>query len=285
MTDFCLALGESRFRISLGPACAALLPAFTVDARKLEATEKNEAPHHLTIWEDKTSFVLDTGVAEPGEANPRQRFPSAAVAMLSLEYEIERRVIEEARGLVALHGGAVAVADGACLVLGNSEDGKSATTFQLAELGHRFLCEEVTLVDPISWKVESYRQTVSLSADMVAEFEASLPIRGRLYRMLDSAVRYRPPERSSATQPPCAGAPVAWILLPKFSAGAATRLSSLAVEDALPEVLGYAFPPNLDTEILFDRIIGLLERTETLRFVYGDAASARSALAELFPAG
>ena len=200
--------------------------------------------------------------------------------MLALEEEIERLVIAEVDNLIALHGGAVSTPDGACLMLGNSKSGKSSTTFQLAELGHLCLCEEITLCEPSSWQVVAYPQTLSLSEALITDFEASFPIRGRLHRIVTPVVRYEALQSADALT---SAGPVTRILLPRFQPGAATRFHSIAAEEALPEVLGYSFPPNVETEAQFDRMIDLLDKVETTRFVYSSAAAARAALADLFP--
>lgn len=199
--------------------------------------------------------------------------------MLVLEEAIERKVIADAKRLLALHGGAVATPVGACLLLGDSDSGKSSTTFQLLELGAGFLCEEISLCEPETWQVVPYPQTLTLSDSLLSEFTADLEPRGQLHRLLPGIVRYRPDQLPDVGD---RSEPIERVLLPRFRAGVPTNLDPLSPDSALTEVLGYAFPPNVDTEVQFDRMIALLERVETLRFTYSSASTARAALAELF---
>lgn len=278
MKHFTLPLGESHFALSLDPTCAALLPAFYPTARAVEKGPSPSDGHRLRVRHTDQGFEIEAGASSKAAA-VRRRLADPALAMLALEEELERLVIAEVDNLFALHGGAVSTPTGTCLLLGNSESGKSSTTFQLAELGHSCLCEEITLCEPSTWRVFPYPQTLSLSESLIAEFAADFPIRGRLHRLLHPIIRYEPC-RSGGVEAPAD--PVTRILLPKFQARAETRISSITAEDALPEVLGYSFPPNVETEAQFDRMIELLDRVETSRFVYSNAVTARAALSDLF---
>lgn len=275
-----LELGESRFLLELVPDCADLLPDVFPGA--VEAGEDAAPPRHrVSVTGGGADFEVRWSSAEDGLVETR-RLQSAEAAMLVLQEAVERWVIAEASKFMALHGGAVSTRAGACLILGNSGSGKSSTTFQLLELGARFLCEEITLCDPESWRVHPYLQTLSLSTPLFDEFEAALDaglaLRGRR-RDMPPVVRYRPPTLPAASAP---GPAVGRILLPRYRAGDPTRVEPVPPEEALTEVLGYCFPPNVDAEAQFDRMIALVERAEILRFVYPSAGEARSALAELF---
>ncbi|MCP4203164.1 MAG: hypothetical protein GY769_14675 [bacterium] len=274
MKHFTLTLGESRFVLSLDRACAELLPALYPTARSAEDSQNAEG-HYLRLRRTDQGFEIETVASSA----VRRRLTHPALAVLALEEEIERTVIAEADRHVTLHGGAVSTPAGACLMLGNSDSGKSSTTFQLAELGHPVLCEEITLCDPASWRVFPYPQTLSLSESLIAEFTANFPVHGRLHRLVPPVVRYEPCRFGNDAAPTDRATR---ILLPRFQVQADTRFESIRAEDALPEVLGYSFPPNVETETQFDRMIELLERVEIARFVYSSAAAARAALSELF---
>jgi hypothetical protein len=289
LKHFVLTLGESRFALGLDPACAELLAAFYPTAKVGSEFSSEKGGNRLQVRRSGPSFEIDTyeswsdSPASQALTNPavRRRLDDPALAMLALEEEIERLVIAQAEKLFALHGGAISTPAGTYLLLGNSGSGKSSTTFQLAELGHPCLCEEITLCNPSSWRVVPYPQTLALSEDLITEFTADFPLRGRLHRLAPAIVRYRPHPSPSAED---SARPIEHILLPEFRVGTKTRFDSVTAEEALPEVLGYSFPPNVETETQFDRMIELLERVEITRFLYSSAGAARAALSDLMKA-
>ena len=205
-------------------------------------------------------------------------FDSPEQLLLALEYEIENTVIGAVREQVALHAGAVAVNGQAIILAGNSGTGKSSTTFQLLELGHGFLCEEIALVDPESLDVLPYPQSISLNTAYTSDFESQRAIAGgRLEPSYGDLTRYIPLQ--ACEQPLPAGT----LLLPLYDPKLPAEAKEVPAGEVLAELLGYCFPPNGSEEELFDAIIGIAERLRILRLTYPDMLRARQLLAELFP--
>ncbi len=278
MSEFLVALGESRFHLELSEDCAALLPAFYPAAQATGALEAPLAEHAMAIETLDASLVGTWTEASSGRA-VEKRFSGPEAAMFALEEAIELLVIADATNNLALHGGAVRTGPSACLILGDSNSGKSSTIFQLVELGAGFLCEEIALCDTRTWTAVPYPQSLALTEALLEEFASSFGITGRRHPLVPPIVRYVPhqlPGQGDETSP------VNRILLPRFRQGAPTSVSDLAPDQALTEVLGYSFQPNADAETHFDRMIALVERVQTFRLVYSSAAAARAALTELF---
>lgn len=201
------------------------------------------------------------------------------LALLGLEFNLEGAILAKADDLVALHAGAAVVDGRACLIVGNADSGKTTTTFNLVELGHAFLCEEISLVEPETWRVQPFLQTPSLSAAVVREAERSFPVeRGVLSPMGPSLYRYCP--HDFCERPTPAGT----ILIPHYDLDASPGLTDVSPGEALTEVLGYCFEPNRDEEYLFDRMIAFLGNCQVVRMRYNSMSTARQILSDYFPA-
>lgn len=206
-------------------------------------------------------------------------FDAVLPLLLTLELEVETQVVAHAAGRIALHAGAVDVGARGCLVAGHQDTGKTTTTLHLVELGHAQLCDEVCLVAPGTWAVEPFPQSLALAPEMLRLLERELGLAAGDVRELPVPVwRYLP--RRVAEAP----VPADTILVPSYDPEGPSRMEPLEPGDALPEMLGYCYPPEGDDERLFDDVIGLLEACRLLRFRYAGPAAARGILEELFPA-
>lgn len=219
------------------------------------------------IWHSGGRWRLGAGDRAAGD------FQRPVHALLGLEFEIEQLLLERRGELLAIHAGSCVVGSAACLLAGTPEAGKTSCTFQLAELGHPFLSEEVTLVEPGSWTVLPFLQTPTLEGGLVEEFRRHARFRhGTLHPLHRRLWRYLPARLG-------APAPARHIVLPRYQRGAPGGVERLTAEQALAEFLGYCFEPAGDRERFLEQVIGLLEATTVLRLSYGDAGEARRLLA------
>ena len=204
----------------------------------------------------------------------------ALQAVFALEYEIETTLVARCRDRIALHAGGVAVAGRAHLIAGHPDTGKTTSTFQLVELGHSFLCEEIALVDPDTLAVEPHLRTLGLDACYLDEFARKYPIeRGevdwldnRLARYLPQRVRLEPARLET-------------VFLPRFRPGRGSYVEELDPGDVLPEILGYCFAPNVEEEVFFARVIRVLESCRIVRIQFDGVATARDLWKRLLPSG
>ncbi|MFC2169860.1 hypothetical protein ACFLRM_04775 [Acidobacteriota bacterium] len=198
--------------------------------------------------------------------------------IFGLENNIEYSMILQCGDWVAFHAGSVAVGDQACLAVGNPDTGKSSSTFNLIELGHEFLCEEVALVDPEIKSVFPFLQSLKLDKNFLNEAEQDFPVRkGDIYSQDPNIIRYTP--REAIKKPVLLGT----ILIPKYDPSAKTRTTELSPGESLTELLGYCFPPNVDEEKLFDNMIKITESCDVFRITYRNVKEARLLLEQLFP--
>jgi len=205
---------------------------------------------------------------------------SAWEAVFVLEYDIELSILEQRGDWLAIHAGCVAVADGACLVAGNPDSGKTTTTFHLVELGWKFMCEEIAFIDSEKKEVHPFLQTLSLDKRFIDAVKGKFPVRrGKVHELNPSLVRYSPelireePLRLST------------ILVPKREPEAEGEAEAVSLSPGafLTEFLGYCFEPREGMEDLVDRVIGVLEDCRIYRIVYRDISDCRRILIRLFP--
>jgi hypothetical protein len=204
-------------------------------------------------------------------------FGSCFELICHLEEDIEKAIIRAIGGWVGLHAGAVMIGHSACVIPGNPDTGKTTTTFNLIEMGHTFLCEEVSPVDPKTFLVYPYPQTLTIEGIHAEKYRSRYPItNGKLNIMNSQIARYHPHAAGSVP------VPLKTILVPTYHPSQAAGIEKLSPGQILTELLGYCFPPNADAEHLFDSVIRICEKAEIFRLKTNSLQSMRELLNELF---
>lgn len=199
-------------------------------------------------------------------------------AVFALEHAIESTLIADCRDRIALHAGGVVVAGRAHLVAGYPDAGKTTSTFQLLELGHGFLCEEIALVEPHTLAVAPHLRTLGLDNRYLDEYARAWRIeRGEVHRLDDQLARYLPDR--VCLEP----ARLETLFLPRFRPGERPRVEELDAAEVLPELLGYCFAPAVEEELLFDRVIAMLGSCRVVRVQFDGIATARALWERLLP--
>ena len=205
-----------------------------------------------------------------------EQFGSSLEALCNLEEEIEVTLTRAIGNWVAFHAGAVEIDGVACLIAGNSDTGKTTTTFNLIEMGQMFLCEEVSPVDPEALLVHPYPQTLTMSRVYAEEYLSLHPIREGELRFFDSDMaRYRP---FKAGKEPV---PLKVILLPAYNPSCTPGIEELSPGEVFTELLGYCFPPSRNEEHIFDSVIGICEESKIFRVRTNNLRSMQELLKEL----
>jgi len=194
-----------------------------------------------------------------------------------LEEDIENTLIRAIGNWVGFHAGAVMIGDSACVITGNPDTGKTTASFNLIEMGHMFLCEEVCPVDPKTLLVYPYPQVLSMDKVYAKEYLLSDTVeKGELTLFDLDMARYRP---FQAGKEPL---PLKTIILPAYDPSSTPGIENLSPGDVLIELLGYCFPPNTGEEYLFDSVIRICEESEIFRIRTNDQYSMRQLLTEIF---
>ncbi|OHX37637.1 hypothetical protein BJL95_17910 [Methylomonas sp. LWB] len=121
--------------------------------------------------------------------------------------------------------------------------GKSTLTATLIQEGWRLLSDELTLVDPVTFRVHPFPRPVSLknqSIDIVAKRYPGL-VFGPLSTDTSKGTvcHLKPPETSVSRQ--SESCPIAWIIFPKYEAGSATEFAPKAKSLTFIDVADNAF--------------------------------------------
>jgi hypothetical protein len=273
MTRVLLALAGFEFSISAPEEVIGQLRQFyprSVDSRD----EASGATARFRIHKKGYSWILSRNGKQLGA------YSRPVYALLALEYQIEKGVTALDDGRIAIHAGAIQTDSGAWLVAGDPDSGKTSTTFQLLQLEQSFLCEEISLYDPVTRFIHPYPQTLALDQRYVSEFGSRFPIGGGELISLDEGITRFIPDRFAASP-----VPLATVLLPRYRAGEEPSILELRSEVVLTEVLRYCFRPSIDEERLFDVVIDLLEHARLLRVTYGDLGQARDLYRGLLDSG
>ena len=205
------------------------------------------------------------------------QFGSCLNLICRLEEDIENTLIRAIGEWVGFHAGSVMIGDAACVIAGNPDTGKTTTTFNLVEMGHTFLCEEVTPVDPETLLVYPYPQVLTLEGTYAEKYSALYPVQYGELKILDSQMaRYCP--YTVGSDP----VPLKTTLMPVYDPSETPGIEEVAPEEVFTELLGYCFPPNTDDEHLFDSVIRICEKSEIFRLRTNSLQSMRQLLRELF---
>lgn len=166
-----------------------------------------------------------------------QRFGSWRDLICRLEEDIENTLIRAIGAWIGFHAGAVMIGDSACLIPGNPDSGKTTTTFNLIEMGHIFLCEEVTPVDPETFLVHPYPRVLYLDGNYTEKYVSFYPAQNGELEILGSQTAcYRP--YAVGSDP----VPLKIILIPEYDPSQTPGIQKLSPDEVFTELLGYCFP-------------------------------------------
>lgn len=195
----------------------------------------------------------------------------------ALEEDIENCLIKSCREWVAFHAGCVGAKGAACLIAGKPEAGKTSTTFILVETGKDFLCEEVAPVNPESRLVHPFPLALSLNRRFAREYRSRFSVKkGSLEDMGRKLSRYVPHRAAKAPLP------LRMIILPSYNPSFKPDLIPLSPGEALPEILGCCFTPNIHEEEFFDSVIHIITGCRILRLRTNGIATTRNLARRLF---
>ncbi|WP_395699853.1 HprK-related kinase A [Aquabacterium sp.] len=215
------------------------------------------------VWRRQARFLLD-GV------EPFYPLPAAQAAPM-FEWGMNWCVAQRPMGWLVMHG-AVLAREGAALVMpGFPGAGKSTLCASLAFIeGWRLLSDEMTVLDPADGLLLPHPRPISLknnSIDVVAAFpEARLgPI-------------YRDTRKGTITHAACPPASLrqadqraraAWIVFPRFEAGATLRIEQLSRVEAFTLISEQSFNGERMGAPGFEALCAMLDHVSCHELVYG----------------
>jgi HprK-related kinase A len=187
---------------------------------------------------------------------------------------------------VTLHGAVLERHGRALLLPAPSGSGKSTLCAALAFHGWRLLSDELTLIQPTSAQVVPLPRPISLKNASIEVIRSWAP-QAAFSRVVRDTTKgdvahCRPPVDAVAREQETADP--AWIVLPRYAAGASAQLTPLPKARALMQLIESTFAFNVQRRRGFDALVRLVDRCDCFEFNYGrldDAVPLLEAMADV----
>jgi HprK-related kinase A len=204
-------------------------------------------------------------------------------AVPGLEWGLNWVIASHAHQYLMLHAAAVARGGRAAILPGASGSGKSTLCAALVQRGWRLLSDELAMVEPASGRLVGLARPISLknqSIEVMRRFAPEAFITEPTRDTAKGDVSLMRPPAASVRQARETVAP-AWVVAPRFRAGAAFELEPLSPAELLID-LGYnAFNYSILGEVGFRALADMADRCPCYRMTYGSLDAALAAFAEL----
>lgn len=219
-------------------------------------------------WHPQVLFALDQII-------PFKPLP-AGQAFAMLEWGLNWCVSNYAHQFLMLHA-AVIARDGRAVILpAPPGSGKSTLCAGLVNRGWRLLSDELTLIDRITGLITPLPRPVSLknqSIEVIRGFAPEAVLGPVAHDTAKGTVAHmRPP--AASVQAAAELARPAWIVMPRYQAGAAAELSPLPRGEAFIQAADQSFNYSLLGREGFEAMGRLVEHCDCLRFHYGELEEA-----------
>ncbi|MBV8603304.1 MAG: HprK-related kinase A [Pelomonas sp.] len=210
---------------------------------------------------------------------------SQALAML--EWGLNWCVTAYCHHQLVLHAACVARAGRAMILPAPPGSGKSTLTAALVHRGWRLLSDELTLVDYDAAHLNGTTRPVNLKNDsigVIARFAPEAVLSRPMHDTSKGTVALMAPPPASVRAAAEPAVP-AWIVLPRWRAGASARLTPLEPGAAFMQLAENAMNYHLLGATGFEALGRLVDRCEAWQFEYGELDEAIAALDAFAPLG
>jgi len=198
-------------------------------------------------------------------------------ALAYLSWHVMREVVAGAPGVI-VHAGAVAADERAIVMPGQSGAGKSTLVAGLLRAGLSYLSDEMAAFD-LSGRVVPVPRALNLKRGTVALFPGIGGPDGARLRHLDGSMAVQPVDVGAAG---ASGAcPVAWIVAPRYVAGAPTELVPVTRARGLSDLATNAFNLDVWATAGFGTLADVAARAKCFRLTFGDLDDAVRSLEAL----
>ncbi len=236
-----------------------------------------DAPPLRKFLRPQSQFYLD-------DQTPFKPLPRPQAAAM-LEWGMNWCVTAHAHQYLILHAASLA-RDGLGLIMpAPPGSGKSTLAAALCFRGWRLLSDELTLLDPDHLAMAAVARPISLknaSIEVIRGFVGHAVLSDTARDTAKGTVAHLRPPASSVAAADVSATP-RWIVLPRYEAGAAARLSPLPRARAFMELAQNAFNYSLLGEAGFTALAQLVNGCDCYRFSYGDLEEAVTLFAGLEP--
>lgn len=224
-----------------------------------------DAPNPLRRWY-RANVVFDMDGVVPFKPLPR------AQAYALFESGLNWCVAQEAHTYLVIHA-AVIERDGRAAVMpAPPGSGKSTLCAGLISRGWRLLSDELALIRFEDGLIAPCPRPVSLkneSIDLMRRFAPAAQILHTADDTIKGTVSHMTPPADSVRRAHEPSAP-AWIVFPRYAAGAASALEPFGRGQAFMSLATNAFNYNIAGVRGFETLCGVVERCDCLQFTYSD---------------
>ncbi|MDW3217897.1 MAG: PqqD family protein [Acidimicrobiales bacterium] len=208
------------------------------------------------------------------------RVDDGATASMASPLSIVLRAVAEINNLavasvpdhLVFHAGAVARDGAAVLLPAASNHGKSTLTTALVRAGMDYLTDEAAAVGPDEM-VRPYAKAIALDPGSFPLFSdlAPAPDKVGLARAIACREWHIAPDRLGSVGE---SSRITAIVCPHWRAGASTRVTEIAADEALHLLLGETFDFAPGGQAVFERLVRLVDDVPVYRLGYGELAEA-----------
>lgn len=236
-----------------------------------------DRPRVLYRWLDKRVRFRFDGI-EPFAPLPGDQ------SLTALESGLNWCIAKHCHQYLILHAAALERGGRALLLPAPSGSGKSTLCAGLAfGGGWRLLSDDLALVDPANGQVLPLPRPVRLqnkSIDAMRAFAPAVVFGERVRETTLGEVSYARPPADAVLRADEQALP-AWLVIPRFTAGAATQLRPLSRARAFMALVENSFNYNVHGRAGFAALADVIDRSACYEFTYSNLLDASAALEEL----
>jgi len=225
------------------------------------------------------------GFALVAEGSVLERCADPAAAVPMVKGGLATLAVNRTRFGLFVHAAMLRAGDAALLLPASPGSGKTCLAAGLARAGLAYHTDEITLLEPDGLAARGLPVALTVKRGAWSILRPLYPTLERLAtheRVDGQIVRYLPPPVTPGDPALDRAWPVRWLVLPRFEAGAETRLEPVARVDALRALFDECLALRLPlTPATVDRLTAWIGRIDCRRLVFGDLAEAVSRLAHL----
>lgn len=193
-----------------------------------------------------------------------------------LEWGLNWCISTQFHRYLVIHGAVLENNDRALILPAPPGSGKSTLCAALALRGWRLLSDELTLINPGTMEIVPMCRPVSLkneSIEIIQQFEKSVVMGPRAHDTTKGTVAHMKAP-TTATQRAVEAALPAWLVFPKYEAGAATQLTEHPRGSAFIKIAENAFNYSMLGVRGFETVSQLIDRCDCYDFSYSDLGEA-----------
>lgn len=200
-----------------------------------------------------------------------------------LEWGLNWCVTEHGHNYIVVHAAAIERAGRVAILPAPPGSGKSTLCAALVHRGWRLLSDELALIDTERRQLVPLARPVSLknrSIEVIQNFAPAARFSATVHDTVKGSVAHMKPPADSVRRD-LEPAPLAWLVFPRYQAGAGLEATPVPRSQAFMRLLDHAFNYHLHGTQGFECLADMVEQAKALDFVYGDLDAASAFFSDL----